>query len=47
MPIACRTFIMPELTKPTAITDVADEDCITAVTPVPRRIPLTGFPASV
>ena len=33
---------MPELTKPTTITDVADEDWITAVTPVPSRIPLIG-----
>ena len=25
-PIACRTFIMPELTKPTIMTEVAEED---------------------
>ena len=25
-PMACRTFIMPELTKPTTITEVAEED---------------------
>ena len=47
IPIAWRTFIMPEFTKPTVITEVADEDCMTAVTPVPRRIPFTGFPASL
>ena len=32
---------MPEFTKPTTITVVADEDCITAVTPAPSRSPLT------
>ena len=47
MPMACFTCIMPEFTKPTTITDVADDDCIAAVTPVPRRIPLIGFPASL
>ena len=26
MPMACRTFIIPELTKPTTITEVAEED---------------------
>ena len=46
-PIACRTFIMPELTKPTTMTDVADDDWITAVTPVPRRIPLIVLPDSL
>jgi len=33
---------MPELTKPTTITEVAEEDWITAVTPVPSRTPLMG-----
>ena len=47
MPIACLTCIIPEFTKPTTITDVADDDWITAVTPVPRRIPFIGFPASL
>ena len=42
--IACRTFIMPEFTKPTTMTEVADEDWITAVTPVPSRIPFKGVP---
>ena len=42
MPMAWRTCIMPELTKPTTITEVAEEDWITAVTPVPSRTPLMG-----
>ena len=41
-PIACLTFIMPEFTKPTTMTEVADEDWITAVTPVPRSMPFKG-----
>ena len=47
IPIACFTCIMPEFTKPTTITDVADDDCMAAVTPVPRMIPFTGLPASL
>ena len=43
-PIACRTFIMPELTNPTTMMEVAEEDWITAVTPVPNRIPRKGVP---
>ena len=39
MPIACLSFIIPEFTKPTTITDVAEEDCMTAVTPVPSSTP--------
>ena len=46
MEIDCRTFIIPELTKPTTMTDVAEDDWITAVTPVPSRKPLTGLPVS-
>ena len=46
MEMACRTFIIPELTKPTIMTDVADEDWITAVTPAPSRKPLMGLPVS-
>ena len=42
MPIACRTCIMPELTKPTTMTEVAEEDWITAVTPVPSNTPFSG-----
>ena len=41
MPIAWRTFIISEFTKPTTITEVADDDCITAVTPVPSRMPFS------
>ena len=41
-PMACLTFIMPELTKPTTITEVAEEDWITAVTPVPSSTPFSG-----
>ena len=36
IPTAWESFIMPELTKPTTITVVAEEDWITAVTPAPR-----------
>ena len=46
-PMACRTFIMPELTKPTTITEVAEEDWITAVTAVPSSTPLMGVPDSL
>ena len=42
MPMAWRTFIMPELTKPTTITEVAEEDWMMAVTPVPRSTPFMG-----
>ena len=41
---ACWVFIMPELTKPTNMTEVADDDWITAVTPAPSRSPFTGVP---
>ncbi len=37
--IACFKFIIPELTKPTTITVVAEELCITDVTPQPVRKP--------
>ena len=39
-PTACFNVMMPELTKPTTMTVVADEDWITAVTPRPSRKPL-------
>ena len=42
--IACLSFIIPELTKPTTITDVAEDDCMTAVTPVPSNTPRSGVP---
>ena len=44
--IAWRTFIMPAFTKPTTMTEVALEDWITAVTPVPSSIPRSGVPES-
>lgn len=47
MPMACLTCIMPELTKPTTITEVAEEDWMMAVTPVPRSTPLRGLPESL
>ena len=47
MPMAWRTCIMPELTKPTTMTDVAEDDWITAVTPVPSRTPLSGVLVSL
>ena len=40
IPIAWDNFIIPEFTKPTTITVVAEEDCITAVTPAPRSTAL-------
>ena len=39
MLIACFSVMRPELTKPTTITVVAEELCITAVTPRPVRSP--------
>ena len=39
-PAACERRMMPELTKPTTITVVADEDWITAVTPAPSSTAL-------
>jgi len=39
MPMDCRNFIIPELTKPTTMAEVAEDDWITAVTPVPSRMP--------
>ena len=40
MPMAFVSFIIPELTKPTTITVVAEEDWMAAVTTVPKRMPL-------
>ena len=37
---ACCRVIMPELTKPTTITVVAEEDWITAVIPAPTATPI-------
>ena len=39
-PTACFSVMIPELTKPTTMTVVAEEDWITAVTPRPSRKPL-------
>ena len=47
MDMACFIFIIPEFTKPTTMTDVAEDDWITAVTPVPNRIPFKGVPESL
>ena len=43
MPTACDSRIMPELTKPTTITVVAEDDWMTAVTPAPSSTAFTGF----
>ena len=43
-PIACLSVISPEFTKPTTITVVADELCITAVTTRPVRKPVIVLP---
>ncbi len=37
---------MPELTKPTTITVVADDDWMAAVTPAPKRTANIGFEVS-
>ena len=41
--IAWRRVIMPEFTKPTTITVVAEDDCITAVTARPSMRPFMGL----
>ncbi|MPN08667.1 hypothetical protein SDC9_155952 [bioreactor metagenome] len=41
-PTDCDSFMMPEFTKPTTITVVAEELCITAVTSIPINTPLIG-----
>ena len=41
--MACGNDIKPALTKPIAITVVADDDCRTAVTRAPARTPLIGL----
>ena len=47
MPTAWVSFIIPEFTKPTTITVVADDDWITAVTAAPKPTALSGFEVSV
>ena len=46
IPIACDSFIIPEFTNPTSITVVADDDCMTAVTPAPNNTAFSGFEVS-
>ena len=43
---AWRSVIMPELTKPTTMTVVADEDWMTAVMPAPTSTPRIRFEVS-
>ena len=43
---ACESAITPELTKPTSMTVVAEEDWITAVTHSPSKKPLSGLEVS-
>ena len=47
IPTTWESFMIPEFTKPTTITVVADEDWITAVTPIPRRTALIGLDVRV
>ena len=47
MPMDCLSVIMPEFTKPTTITVVAEELCITAVTPIPVIKALSLLPVSL
>ena len=42
-PTACDNFMIPEFTKPTTITVVAEDDWITAVTPAPKSTAFIGF----
>lgn len=44
--IACESVSKQAFTKPTTITVVALDDCITEVTPKPVITPLIGFPVS-
>ena len=43
IPMDCDNFIIPELTNPTTITVVAEEDWMTAVTPAPNKTALIGL----
>ena len=47
MPTALDSCISPELTKPTTMTVVAEEDWITAVTSAPSSTPLMGLEVSL
>ena len=44
--MTCERRISPEFTKPTSITVVADDDCTTAVTRIPRSSPLKRLEVS-
>ena len=46
MPTAWVSFMIPEFTKPTTMTVVADDDWMIAVTPAPKRTALIGFDVS-
>ena len=46
IPTAWFSFMIPEFTKPTTITVVADEDWITAVTPAPNKTAIILFEVS-
>ena len=46
IPTACSSFMIPEFTKPTTITVVAEEDWITAVTPAPNNTAISLFAVS-
>ena len=47
MPMALASFMIPEFTKPTTMTVVAEEDCMTAVTREPSRMPLNVVDVSL
>ena len=47
MPTDCDSVMMPELTNPTTMTVVAEEDCIRAVTTSPSRKPLNLLEVSL
>ena len=40
-PTVCSSSMMPEFTKPTSITVIADEDCMAIVIMVPTTIPIS------
>ena len=42
-PTVCSSDISPELTKPTSITVIADDDCIAIVTTIPSMIAINLF----
>jgi hypothetical protein len=44
--IVCESFIIPEFTNPTSITDTAEELCTAIVIPIPSKNPLIGLEVS-